>query len=116
MIEEKQGETTMETITENKPNRIGNQFFGDIKDSNEPLDCNCIINGLIKNQIIELEEKLKNNAYKLFRLASSSEKNASNITSAMVTLDDSKVLDGQIDILKKLQDDLQTALQPTIAA
>lgn len=48
---------TAEKMNEPMPHMLGNQFFGEPKNDEEPKK-ECAIMGLIKNQMIVLEEQL----------------------------------------------------------
>lgn len=95
---------TVEKMTEEKGNMMGNQFFGTPHEETKE----CAVMGLIKNQIIVLEEKL-DEAYKKLGQVSTDEENWSAKYERKMTC---KILESQIAILNKLQNDFECMLTP----
>lgn len=103
---------TAEKMNEVSPQMMGNQYFGNIDDAKEELQKDCSIIGLIKNQVIVLEEKL-NDAKIKFAEANLVKDNWSCAKEREI---DCKIFEGQIDILSKLQCDFENMLTPEMTA
>lgn len=102
---------TTEKMNEQMPQVLGNQFFGEFGGDEEGQKKECAIIGLIKNQIIVLEEQL-NDAKIKFAEANLVKDNWSCAKEREI---DCKILEGQINILSKLQYDLEDMFSPTPA-
>lgn len=96
---------TIEKMADEKANMMGNQFFGEVSHE-EPKEC--AVMGLIKNQIIVLEEEL-DVAYKSLGRVSTDDENWSAMYERKMTC---KILKSQIAILNKLQRDFENMLTP----
>lgn len=99
---------TAEKMNEPMPHMLGNQFFGEPKNDAEEPKKECAIIGLIKNQMIVLEEQL-NDAKIKFAEANLVKDNWSCAKEREI---DCKILEGQINILSKLQYDFENMLTP----
>ena len=97
--------STMEKMADEKSNTMGNQFFGEIS-HDDPKEC--AVMGLIKNQIHDLEEHLESAKIK-FANATLDKDNWSMAKECEIAC---KVIDGQINILSKLQHDFECMLTP----
>lgn len=102
---------TTEKMNEQMPQALGNQFFGEFESDQERQKKECAIIGLMKNQIIVLEEQL-NDAKIKFAEANLVKDNWSCAKEREI---DCKILEGQINILSKLQYDLEDMFSPTPA-
>ena len=101
---------TAEKSNEVLPQMIGNQYFGNTDDVKEEPQKDCAIIGLIKNQMIVLEEQL-NNAKIKFAEANLVKDNWSCAKEREI---DCKILEGQIAILSKLQYDFENMITPVM--
>ncbi len=101
--------STMESMNDKMPEMMGNQFFGEVSDT-DPKEC--AIMGLIKNQIIVLGEEL-NEAQRKLGIVSMEEENWSAKYERKM---ECKVLQGKIDILTKLKNDFECMLTPMHSA
>lgn len=99
---------TAEKMNEPMPHTLGNQFFGEPKNGVEEPKNEYAIIGLIKNQMIILEEKL-NDAKIKFAEANLVKDNWSCAKEREI---DCKILEGQINILSKLQYDFENMFTP----
>ncbi|HIS36371.1 TPA: hypothetical protein IAC10_07050 [Candidatus Scatousia excrementigallinarum] len=102
---------TTEKMNEQTSQVLGNQFFGEFESDQERQKKECAIIGLMKNQIIVLEEQL-NDAKIKFAEANLVKDNWSCAKEREI---DCKILEGQINILSKLQYDLEDMFSPTPA-
>lgn len=98
---------TMEKTNEEMSKMRENQFFGEIThDENDKKECAMM--GLIKNQIIVLEEELKIAKLKYADVALEKDNWSGRYEREM----DCKVLEGKIAILTKMERDLMDMLTP----
>ncbi len=96
---------TMEQMVDEKTNMMGNQFFGEVS-HDEPKEC--AVMGLIKNQIIVLDEELNEAKLRYADVALEEE----NWSAKYERKQACKILEGQIAILNKLQKDFECMLTP----
>lgn len=96
---------TIEKMADEKANMMGNQFFGEVSHE-EPKECAVI--GLIKNQIIVLDEELNDAKLRYADVALEEE----NWSAKYERKQACKILEGQIAILNKLQRDFECMLTP----
>lgn len=96
---------TIEKMTDEKANMMGNQFFGEVS-HDEPKEC--AVMGLIKNQIIVLDEELNEAKLRYADVALEEE----NWSAKYERKQTCKILEGQISILNKLQKDFECMLTP----
>lgn len=96
---------TIEKMADEKANMMGNQFFGEVS-HDEPKEC--AVMGLIKNQVIVLEEELNDAKLKYADVALEEE----NWSAKYERKQACKILEGQIAILNKLQRDFECMLTP----
>lgn len=96
---------TIEKMADEKANMMGNQFFGEVSHE-EPKEC--AVMGLIKNQIIALEEQLEVAYNKLGRVSTDDDNWSAKYERKMSC----KILESQIAILSKLQKDFEYMLTP----
>ena len=97
--------STMEKMADEKSSMMGNQFFGEVS-HDEPKECAII--GLIKNQKIVLEERLSDAKLK-FADATLDKENWSMAKEREIAC---KVIEGQVLILSKLEQDFENMLTP----
>lgn len=97
--------STMEKMADEKANMMGNQFFGEVSHE-EPKEC--AVMGLIKNQIIVLNEELNDAKLRYADVALEEE----NWSAKYERKQACKILEGQIAILNKLQKDFECMLTP----
>lgn len=95
---------TIEKMTDEKPNMMGNQFFGTPHEETKE----CAVMGLIKNQIIVLDEELNEAKLRYADVALEEE----NWSAKYERKQACKILEGQIAILNKLQNDFECMLTP----
>lgn len=95
---------TIEKMADEKANMMGNQFFGTPHE--EPKEC--AVMGLIKNQIIVLDEELNDAKLRYADVALEEE----NWSAKYERKQACKILEGQIAILNKLQRDFECMLTP----
>lgn len=98
---------TAEKTTDSMGSMMKNQFLGDVSHSSDDLK-ECAMMGLIRNQKIDLEERL-NNAKLKFADANLVKDNWSCTKEREI---DCKVLEGQIRILSKIERDLEDMFTP----
>lgn len=96
---------TVEKMADEKANMMGNQFFGEVS-HDEPKEC--AVMGLIKNQIIVLDEELNKAKLRYADVALEEE----NWSAKYERKQACKILEGQIAILNKLQNDFENMLTP----
>lgn len=96
---------TMDKMADEKANMMGNQFFGEVS-HDEPKEC--AVMGLIKNQIIVLDEELNEAKLRYADVALEEE----NWSAKYERKQACKILEGQIAILNKLQRDFECMLTP----
>lgn len=96
---------TIEKMADEKANMMGNQFFGEVSHE-EPKEC--AVMGLIKNQIIVLDEELNEAKLRYADVALEEE----NWSAKYERKQACKILEGQIAILNKLQRDFECMLTP----
>ncbi len=96
---------TMDKMADEKANMMGNQFFGEVS-HDEPKEC--AVMGLIKNQIIVLDEELNEAKLRYADVALEEE----NWSAKYERKQTCKILEGQIAILNKLQRDFECMLTP----
>lgn len=96
---------TIEKMADEKANMMGNQFFGEVSHE-EPKEC--AVMGLIKNQIIVLDEELNDAKLRYADVALEEE----NWSAKYERKQACKILEGQIAILNKLQKDFECMLTP----
>lgn len=96
---------TIEKMADEKANMMGNQFFGEVS-HDEPKEC--AVMGLIKNQIIVLDEELNDAKLRYADVALEEE----NWSAKYERKQACKILEGQIAILNKLQKDFECMLTP----
>lgn len=96
---------TVEKMANENSNMMGNQFFGEVS-HDEPKEC--AVMGLIKNQVIVLEEELNDAKLKYADVALEEE----NWSAKYERKQACKILEGQIAILNKLQRDFECMLTP----
>lgn len=96
---------TIEKMADEKANMMGNQFFGEVSHE-EPKEC--AVMGLIKNQIIVLDEELNDAKLRYADVALEEE----NWSAKYERKQACKILEGQIAILNKLQRDFECMLTP----
>lgn len=96
---------TIEKMADEKANMMGNQFFGEVS-HDEPKEC--AVMGLIKNQIIVLDEELNDAKLRYADVALEEE----NWSAKYERKQACKILEGQIAILNKLQKDFECMLNP----
>lgn len=99
---------TVEKSNEAKTHTMGNQFFGELNNSDAHPQKDCAIIGLIRNQMLVLEEHLKDAKIR-FAEANLVKDNWSCAKEREI---DCKILEGQITILSKLQYDFENMLSP----
>ena len=98
---------TAEKTTDSMSPMMGNSFFGEVShNADDPKECAMM--GLIKNQKIDLEDRL-NEAKLKFADANLVKDNWSCAKEREI---DCKVLEGQIAILSKVERDLANMLTP----
>lgn len=95
---------TIEKIADEKANMMGNQFFGTPHEETKE----CAVMGLIKNQIIVLNEELNDAKLRYADVALEEE----NWSAKYERKQACKILEGQIAILNKLQRDFECMLTP----
>lgn len=98
---------TMEKMVEEKTNMTDGQFVGEVS-NDEPKEC--AVMGLIKNQIIILEEELEDAYNKLGRVSTDEENWSAKYERKLAC----KILEGKISILNKLQNDFECMLTSAI--
>lgn len=99
---------TMEKTNAEMSTTRDNQFFGDIaQEENNKKECAMM--GLIKNQIIVLNEELDVAYNRLGQVATDEENWSGKYERKMAC----KILQGQIAILTKLEKDMENMLTPT---
>ncbi len=96
---------TIEKMADEKANMMGNQFFGEVS-HDEPKEC--AVMGLIKNQIIVLDEELNEAKLRYADVALEEE----NWSAKYERKQACKILEGQIAILNKLQREFENMLTP----
>ncbi len=96
---------TVEKMADEKANMAGSQFIGEVS-HDEPKEC--AVMGLIKSQIIVLEEELNEAKLRYADVALEEE----NWSAKYERKQTCKVLEGQIAILNKLQMDFESMLTP----
>ena len=92
-------------MADEKANMMGNQFFGEVS-HDEPKEC--AVMGLIKNQIIVLDEELNEAKLRYADVALEEE----NWSAKYERKQACKILEGQIAILNKLQREFENMLTP----
>ena len=95
---------TVEKMADEKANMMGNQFFGTPPEETKE----CAVMGLIKNQIIVLDEELNEAKLRYADVALEEE----NWSAKYERKQACKILEGQIAILNKLQRDFECMLTP----
>ena len=95
---------TIEKMADEKANMMGNQFFGTPHEETKE----CAVMGLIKNQIIVLDEELNEAKLRYADVALEEE----NWSAKYERKQACKILEGQIAILNKLQRDFECMLTP----
>lgn len=95
---------TIEKMADEKANMMGNQFFGTPHEETKE----CAVMGLIKNQIIVLDEELNEAKLRYADVALEEE----NWSAKYERKQACKILEGQIAILNKLQNDFENMLTP----
>lgn len=95
---------TVEKMADEKANMMGNQFFGTPHEETKE----CAVMGLIKNQIIVLDEELNDAKLRYADVALEEE----NWSAKYERKQACKILEGQIAILNKLQRDFECMLTP----
>ncbi len=95
---------TIEKMADEKANMMGNQFFGTPHEETKE----CAVMGLIKNQIIVLDEELNDAKLRYADVALEEE----NWSAKYERKQACKILEGQIAILNKLQRDFECMLTP----
>lgn len=95
---------TVEKMADEKANMMGNQFFGTPHEETKE----CAVMGLIKNQIIVLDEELNEAKLRYADVALEEE----NWSAKYERKQACKILEGQIAILNKLQRDFECMLTP----
>lgn len=101
--------TKEQTMTKEMP--MNNEFVGEMR-KKEMTNKDCAIMGIIKNQIIELQEELTDMKIK-YADASLQEKNwYSKYEHKMAC----KINEGKICVLKKIQKDFENMLMPVMAS
>ncbi len=101
--------STMEKMNDKMPDMMGNHFFGEVS-KDDPKECAFM--GLIKNQIIVLEEELKEAKIRLGDISMEEE----NWSAKYERKTECKILQGKIDILIKLKKDFESMLTPMHSA
>lgn len=96
---------TVEKMTNEQTNMMGNQFFGEVSNENSQ---ECAVMGLIKNQIIVLDEELNDAKLRYADVALEEE----NWSAKYERKQTCKIIEGQIAILNKLQKDFECMLTP----
>lgn len=96
---------TIEKMADEKANMMGNQFFGEVS-HDEPKEC--AVMGLIKNQIIVLDEELNEAKLRYADVALEEE----NWSAKYERKQACKIIEGQIAILNKLQNDFESMITP----
>ena len=91
-------------MADEKANMMGNQFFGTPHEETKE----CAVMGLIKNQIIVLDEELNDAKLRYADVALEEE----NWSAKYERKQACKILEGQIAILNKLQRDFECMLTP----
>lgn len=99
---------TAEKTNEATPSMVRNHFFGDLSRNDED-NKECAIMGLIKNQKIVLEEALKEAKLRFADVALEKENWSGRYEREVAC----KVIEGQIFILSKLQQDFENMLAPS---
>ena len=99
--------STNEKTMESVPSMMETQFFGKVSEDSEKHN-ECAIMGLIKNQMYVLEDELKDAKLRYADVALEEENWSGKYERKMAC----KVLEGQIAILSKLQNDLEDMLTP----
>ncbi len=95
---------TIGKMADEKVNMMGNQFFGTPHEETKE----CAVMGLIKNQIIVLDEELNEAKLRYADVALEEE----NWSAKYERKQACKILEGQIAILNKLQRDFECMLTP----
>lgn len=95
---------TIEKMADEKANMMGNQFFGTPHEETKE----CAVMGLIKNQIIVLDEELNEAKLRYADVALEEE----NWSAKYERKQACKILEGQIAILNKLQRDFECMITP----
>lgn len=96
---------TVKKMVDEKTNQMGNKFVGEVS-HDEPKEC--AVMGLIKNQIIVLDEELNEAKLRYADVALEEE----NWSAKYERKQACKILEGQIAILNKLQKDFECMLAP----
>lgn len=97
----------LEEKAQEQSNKMENQFFGEVPDMRKDKECAVI--GLIKNQILVLEEDL-NHSKVLF--ANAARDPNTNWTLKYERDCECKVIEGKIAILNKMQRDFENMMTP----
>lgn len=95
---------TIEKMADEKANMMSNQFFGTPHEETKE----CAVMGLIKNQIIVLDEELNEAKLRYADVALEEE----NWSAKYERKQACKILEGQIAILNKLQRDFECMITP----
>ena len=97
----------LEEMAQEKSNKMDNQFFGEVP--NAQKDNTCAVIGLIKNQIIVLEEELDEAK---IRFANAARDPNLHWTVKYERDCECKVIEGKITILHKFQRDFENMMAP----
>ncbi len=99
---------TVEKMADEKANMMGNQFFGKVS-HDDPKECVAMsVVGVIKNQVIVLEEELNDAKLRYADVALEEE----NWSAKYERKQACKILEGQIAILNKVEQDIESMLTP----
>ncbi len=98
---------TMEKMTNENTPMMETTMYGDFLHKDNSKEC--AVMGLIKNQILVLDEKLEDAYNKLGRVSTDEENWSAKYERKLAC----KILEGQISILNKLQKDFECMISPT---